>query len=116
MVRQKMIKVSLLLVFSLFVTGCVNRQNNYKKRSKSLVYTLNINGVECALCAKKAIAALETISNVDYVEFICNDNHYYDCFAKMYMKNHMPVDLELIKNKLITLGFELRDLSMGLVI
>lgn len=112
MVNFKWVNIRALLVFGLFFTGCANQKKSAKKLNQRVnCYTLIIKGVECALCAKKAILALETIPNVKKVEFICNDVHYHDCFAKMYMKNHQAqVSAVEVKNKLLEIGFELDSL------
>mgnify|MGYP002361476901 FL=1 len=75
---------------------------------------MTIEGVECALCAKKAILVLESLPNVQYVEFVCNDENYQDCFAKMYLKNQTPIDENQIKNKLLEVGFDLNHIKKGL--
>ena len=109
------VNIWVLLAFGLFLPGCANQKKRLKKLNKRVnCYTLTVSGVECALCAKKAILALEAIPNVQKVEFICNDAHYDDCFAKMYIKNQQAqVSVDEIKNKLLEVGFELDSLSVS---
>lgn len=108
-------KMLVPLAFCLFLSGCVNTKKRSKEINKRMsFYTLTVDGVECALCAKKAILALETIPNVKKVEFICNDTYYEDCFAKIYLDDcSLAVPADQIKNKLTEVGFELNNLKPG---
>lgn len=112
MLKIRAINIRVLLVFCLFLTGCSSRKNKHTKNNKSAFYVLNIPDVECALCAKKAITALETVSNVKYVEFVCNDTNYHDCFANVYLKNPQePLDVAEIENKLFEIDFQLGSIK-----
>lgn len=106
-------KLCMLLVFAIFLISCKNKKIKSKKFSQKInCYTLRIDNVECAMCAKKAILALESLPNVKNVEFICKDHHYQDCFARMYLKDrYLDVSVQEISNKLSEFGFELNSLT-----
>lgn len=76
------------LASMLLFSGCVQRKNSNlaKKKSKDF-YVLKVGGVECALCAKKAVMALESVPSIVHAEYVCNDSEYIDCYARVYGKS-----------------------------
>lgn len=105
----KLINTYIALTFLLVIAGCKRssiRENKFAKRSS--YYVLRIDGVECALCAKKTILALEKISGVLRAEYICNDLYYHDCFVNMYLINKdVSISQKVINDQLVCEGFEL---------
>ena len=102
-----MLNIRILLIFVLFLSGCKGNKNTKKNlKVKNKFYTLYIYGVECALCAKKAVIALESVPSVAYAEYICHDQDYTNCYAKLYMKHKdAALPIQIIRQKLQEVGF-----------
>ena len=85
---RKKLKFKLTFYVLLFIiSGCAHQKKGSlaKKKGKDF-YTVRVDGVECAMCAKKAVVALESAPSIVHAEYVCNDSEYIDCYARVYGK------------------------------
>lgn len=71
----------------MFLSGCAHKNISKMSLSSRKNYTLVVDGVECAQCAKKAVISLEAVPNVLHAEYVCSDHGYSDCYARVYAKS-----------------------------
>lgn len=84
---KKILFVGGFLVLAFMFSGCAQRKNNGLSKKNKGCYALRVEGVECALCAKKAVIALESVPSIIHAEYVCNDSEYIDCYARVYGRN-----------------------------
>jgi hypothetical protein len=120
--KKNIIHNLFLLSFVLFLFACKKTKINYHpKRSvidsqsiklNDLQFKLIIEGVECKFCAKKVINILEHINNVSKAEFICPNNSFDNCFAKVYLNNDKEnINIDEIDRQLKAEDFLLRKIE-----
>ena len=102
-------KIVLLIAF---LSGCTYKKNKKINLGKQRFYTLVVDGVECAQCAKKAVVSLESVPEVLHAEYVCNDHEYSDCFARVYAKSKRKnLSIVPLRRALSKVGFELSSIQ-----
>ncbi|MDR3647253.1 MAG: hypothetical protein P4L22_06955 [Candidatus Babeliales bacterium] len=104
----------LLLILAILAPACSNKKkvvnlNNNKKTNWS--YDIGIEGIECKLCAYKAVKRLEKIPDVSSVKMICTPN-FRECHADLEYNNiGNNINIQAIKDVIELEGFEVKYIS-----
>jgi len=103
-----------ILILVILSSGCLNKKkinniNNKKKTSWN--YNIGIEGIECKLCAYKAVKRLEKIPDVANVKIICSPN-FRECYANLEHNNiKANINIQVIINAIEYEGFEVKYIS-----
>jgi hypothetical protein len=103
----------LFIIVGIF-SGCLNKKkiniiNNHKQNSWN--YNIGIEGIECKLCAYKAVKRLEKIEDLSDVKMICSPN-FRECHANLNLNNiNKNINLQAVINAIATEGFEVKYIS-----
>ncbi len=88
----------------------VMQQPRANRRVKSTIYTVKVDGVECALCAQSVVDIFTNIEGFERVVYIqlSDEDYKFNC---TWMKKGENIPLLLIKKLIKKEGFELTSIQ-----